>query len=222
MDVTARGEKNLQETDAINNIGGSGGLDMISDGFHSLPQGKLATLVTWLSREVPATKAARNLPEDLQLQRLTAANADRYLTLFRAVGERWMWFSRLRSSRDELAAILDDPQVFAFVLIRDGLDVGLLEMDYRDDAIPELSFLGLVSDAIGQGYGKLLMGVALDHAVVRDIKVMHLHSCTFDHQGALAFYSAMGFEVTRREVEVFTDPRIDGTIAPGAVAGFPL
>ena len=39
-----------------------------------------------------------------------------------------------------------------------------------------------------------------------------LHTCTFDHPAALAFYQRSGFRPFRRQVEVVNDPRLDGTV----------
>jgi hypothetical protein len=54
-----------------------------------------------------------------------------YRALFRKIGAKWLWFSRLYMADDKLTAILNDPNVEAF--IRDGAeDIGMLELDFSE------------------------------------------------------------------------------------------
>jgi GNAT superfamily N-acetyltransferase len=178
-------------------------------GITPLPPGKIAAIVTYLEMRTPPTLAPRETPAGLSLEPITA-DAARYLALFRAVGERWLWFSRLVMERKTLAGILADPAVEALALVRDGRDIGLLELDFRAPATCEIAFLGLVDTEIGRGLGRWLMNEALTRAWARPIERAVVHTCTLDHPGALAFYEASGFRVHARGVEIADDPRLAG------------
>lgn len=66
------------------------------------------------------------------------------------------------------------------------------------------------------------MTAALEHAWKPDTRRVWLHTCTFDHPGALRFYRKCGFEPYQRGLEIFNDPRLNGTLARTAAAEVPL
>lgn len=193
------------------------------DGFSEVPSGKVAAIVTHLEMTRPASlRAAPDLPE-MTLEHVAHPDPDRYRALFRAVGgEAWLWCSRLLLDTDALNAILHDPAVEVLVLRAAGRDVGLLELDFRQSGACELAFLGLVPEALGQGAGRYMMNVALTRAWARPITRLHVHTCTFDHPDAVAFYMRSGFVPTRRQVEMFDDPRLTGVLPRMAAPHVPI
>jgi GNAT superfamily N-acetyltransferase len=133
-----------------------------------LPPGQVAAIVT--SLEMRDRPRPRPLPDsDLRLVRWPAPEPAKYRALFRRVGEPWLWFSRLVMSDAELTRIIRNPgvQVFA-VEDRAAVEVGMLELDFREPATCELSFFGLVPELAGRGHGRWLMAQALAGA--------HLHA----------------------------------------------
>src|SRR5690606_24214923 len=98
----------------------------------------------------------RPLPESpLRLVRWTDPAPDRYRTLFERVGAPWLWFSRLVMAEERLTAIIHDPGVEIYAVVDPrGIEIGLLELDFRAAAACELSFLGLVPELTGQGHGR--------------------------------------------------------------------
>ena len=82
------------------------------DGFTSVPPGRVATIVTSLEMtSPPSIKAEALKPAAAELVRVDHPGIDWYRRLFRTVGEDWLWFSRLRMGRDELAAVIHDPAI---------------------------------------------------------------------------------------------------------------
>jgi hypothetical protein len=49
-----------------------------------------------------------------------------------------------------------------------------------------------------------------------------VHTCTLDHPAALGFYIRSGFRPFKRQLELSTDPRLDGTLPPDAAPGVPI
>ncbi|MCZ8376550.1 MAG: GNAT family N-acetyltransferase [Beijerinckiaceae bacterium] len=195
---------------------------MQQDGYTLLDPQKLAALVTYLVHDLETVPPEPVWPEDFVLERLNGAAIERYRTLFSAVGAEWLWFSRLRMPDLALWEILMAPAVEVYALVRDGKDVGLLELDFRDAEAPELAFFGVVPDALGQGIGKRLMATALQRASVAGMDCLHVHTCSLDHPRALDFYCRAGFRPIRRAIEVFDDPRLDGTLPRDAAPWLPL
>lgn len=191
------------------------------NGYTDVPPGKIATIVTYLDMREPPDMPSIRQPEGWTLERIDH-DRPRYRSLFRAVGEPWLWFSRAMMPDDKLAAILDDPKVEAYALHDGTGDVGLLELDFRGDDEVELAFLGLAPGFIGQGAGRFLMNEAIRRAFARPTRRFFVHTCTLDSPSALPFYIRSGFTPYRRAIEVADDPRLHGFLPREAAPHIPL
>ncbi len=190
---------------------------ILPDGYSDIPAGKIAAIVTHLemtAQPAPRPDHCRRLDPAPGLRRL---RLDWFRDLYRRVGEEWLWFSRIRMPDAELAARLHSPQLEVYALVDGNSDEGLLELDFREPGQCEIGMFGVTAKLIGTGAGRWLMNRALDIAWSRPVTRVWLHTCTFDHPAALAFYQRSGFRAFRRQVEVSDDPRLDGT-APRDVA----
>ena len=191
-------------------------------GYFDLPPGRLATLVTFLEMtERPPPRALPPRP-DLVLVPWPRNDRDGYRRLFRAVGEPWLWTSRLRLDEAGLARILEDPAVDLFRLERDGRPIGLLELDFREAGQCELAFFGLVPEAVGSGAGRWLMERALERAWRPGVRRFWVHTCHLDHPAALGFYIRSGFRPYKFAIEIFEDPRLSGLLPREAAPQVPL
>jgi GNAT superfamily N-acetyltransferase len=190
--------------------------------FTPVAAGKLATIVTHLEmRERPRPRPLKPVP--LRLKRWQAPSADKYRLLYRRVGEPWLWFSRLAMEDDALLAIIHNPSVEIFAVVDPkGIEVGLMELDFRGGGACEIAFLGLIPDLTGQGFGGWLMAQALAMAWRSGVERVWLHTCTLDDPRALGFYIRQGFVPTDREIEVLDDPRLTGLIPRDAAPYVPV
>lgn len=192
------------------------------DGYTPIPSGKIASVTTYLDMR------ARPLPMrepdiGLALRRVEAPEPDWYRTLFRRIGEDWLWFSRARMDDATLNAIIRDPGVEVYALSHEGADVGLLELDFRKaPALVELAFFGVVPHFTGSGAGRFLMNRANEIVWSRPTKRLMVHTCTLDHPAAVGFYLKAGFTAYARAIEVTDDPRLNGTLPRTAAPQIPL
>ncbi len=191
-------------------------------GYSSVPAGKVATVVTCLQMFAPPAQQLRQIDSDLVIHRWTSPPNEDYRRLFRAIGEQWMWVSRLIMSDHELVTILQDPLVEVYVIKDGDRQIGLLELDFRTDGECELAFFGLVADAIGKGAGRRLMNHAIATAWSKPVRRFWVHTCHLDSQGALAFYQRSGFTPYATMVEVLDDPRLSGVLPRDAAPHVPL
>ena len=191
-------------------------------GLIAVAPDELATVVTTL--EMTARPRARPLPEaPLRLSRWERPDPDRYRTLFRRIGEPWLWFSRLRMAEPSLVAIIHDPQVTVYAAVDpQGIEVGMLELDFRQPGACEIAYFGLVPELAGRQLGRWLMAHAIALGWRPGIERLWLHTCTLDHPSALGFYRAQGFVATGRTIETFTDPRLAGLLPKSAAPQIPL
>lgn len=183
--------------------------------------GELAAVVTSLEmRERPKPRPLPASP--LRLRKWSEPTADGYRALFRRVGAPWLWFSRLVLADDALLAITRDPAVDLYAATdRAGVEIGILELDFRSPGECEIAFFGLVPELTGKGHGDWLMAQALMLGWRRDVTRMWVHTCTLDHPGALSFYRRNGFIPFARAIETFADPRLIGVLPPEAAPQIP-
>jgi len=187
-----------------------------------IQRGELAAVVT--SLEMRDRPRPRPLPASpLRLTHWPEPNADAYRILFRRVGAPWLWFSRLTLEDGELEAIIRDPAVEVHaVLDRAGIEIGMLELDFRQAGMCEIAFFGVVPELTGKGHGGWLMGQALALGWRKEVARMWVHTCTLDHPRALDFYRRQGFVPFARAIETFADPRLIGILPRDAAPHIPL
>lgn len=187
-----------------------------------VPSGQIATIVT--SLEMRDRPKPRPMPSsDLRLVRWPHPELTKYRALFRRVGEPWLWFSRLVLPDDDATRIITDERVRIFAVEdRAGIEVGMLELDFRESGECELAYFGLVPELAGRGHGRWLMAQALAMAWTPGIERVWVHTCTLDHPSALNFYRAQGFVPFARAVETFPDPRLTGHLPRDAAPQIPI
>jgi len=187
-----------------------------------VPAHQIATIVT--SLEMVARPRPRiSPPTSFRLARWKSPSPDKYRALFRRVGEPWMWFSRLVMPETELLGIIHDPAVEIFA-VEDprGIEIGILELDFRKHGEAEIGFFGFVTELTGKGHGGWLMAQTLSIGWRKDVRRMWVHTCTLDHPGALGFYQRHGFTPFERAVETFADPRLAGISPRDSAPHVPL
>ncbi len=191
-------------------------------GLIDVPDDQLATIVTTLEmhRRPPLRPTP---PSRLRLARWDRPSAAAYRTLFRRVGAPWLWFSRLVLDDSALLAIIHDPGIEVYAVSdAAGIEVGMLELDFRHAGACELSYFGLVPELTGQGHGSWLMAEATTRMWRKGIDRVWVHTCTLDHPSALGFYRAKGFAPVKRTVETFIDPRVAGLLPEECAPHVPL
>ena len=198
------------------------GLTVLADGYHDVPPGKVAAVVTSLEMfEKPPLRAeAPDAP--WTLRRLAAPDLAGYRALYRSVGGDWLWFSRLYMPDQEVLATIHDAKVEVYRLEAPGGQQGMLELDFREPGTCELAFFGVTRGLIGGGAARWMMNRAIERAWSQPIRRFWVHTCTLDHPGAPAFYVRSGFRAFRRQVEVADDPRLLGLAQPEAAPHAPV
>ena len=191
-------------------------------GLTAVPGNEVATIVTTL--EMRQRPPLRPLPASrLRLAAWNRPTPEKYRALFRRIGAPWLWFSRLVMDDATLMRIIHDPAVSVFAVVDPGgLEVGMLELDFRTLGECELSYFGLIPELAGQGNGRWLMAEALGRAWRKGIDRVWVHTCTLDHPSALGFYRASGFTAIARTIETFVDPRTIGMLPADTAPQIPL
>lgn len=121
--------------------------------------------------------------------------------LYDAVGRDHAWEDLRDEPEERLSDWLHDPQVALWTLMRAGWPQGFFILDERAPARSEITLLGLVPQAIGQGLGRFLVRTAILTAWERPgLECLAVETCSLDHPRALAVYQQQGFELVGQEM----------------------
>jgi GNAT superfamily N-acetyltransferase len=183
-----------------------------------IPDGQLGAVVTYL--EMNERPRPRPLPSSpLRLERWREPDPEKYRLLFRRVGGKWLWFSRLAMSDERLRAEMAEVHA---VVDPAGIEMGMVELDFRTADECLIRFLGLVPELAGRGHGAWLFAQTLALAWRPGVTIVRVNTCTLDHPAALPSYLKAGFRAVRRAFESFPDPRLTGLLAADAAPQTPL
>tara|TARA_R110002033_G_C3850261_1_gene235585 strand:- start:608 stop:1201 length:594 start_codon:yes stop_codon:yes gene_type:complete len=195
---------------------------MLENGFHDVPQGKLAMVVTHLEMRSPMPLRDVPTPAGIALRKVEPT-LDWYRDIFDRVGSQdWLWYGRLKKSDAELQAILSADDTVFYTLTKNGHDEALLELKFNEDQECELAYFGLTPGLIGTGAGRYLMNYAIHTAWAKPISRLRLHTCTMDSPQAMAFYIRSGFTPYKRQIEIDDDPRLIGLLGNEAGPHVPI
>ncbi len=183
-----------------------------------LPPGELGTVVTFLEMtERPKPQIMPASP--LRIVPWRTIDPGKYRQLFRRVGGPWLWYSRL--AMDDATLLANVAEVHA-VVDRASIEVGMLELDFRQPGNCLIRFLGLVPELAGRGHGRWLLAQTLALAWRADVERVRVHTCSLDHPAALPSYLRAGFRPRSRAFESFADPRLSGLLARDAAPQVPI
>ena len=87
----------------------------IPDGYSDIPSGKTVSVVTHLQMFQRPPERAERSEASWTLRKVDVPDVDWYRSLFRRIGENWLWFSRLQLNDDELRGVLSGPLCETYV-----------------------------------------------------------------------------------------------------------
>jgi len=120
-----------------------------------IPAGHVGAVVTFL--EMTERPKPRPFPSSpLRLYKWNDRDPAKYRILFERVGGRWLWYSRLAMGDAELRANICEVHA---VLDRNGVEVGMIELDFAQTGQCLVRFLGLVPELAGKRHSKRLVSL---------------------------------------------------------------
>jgi len=173
----------------------------------ALPEGKIELLRTYLEMQAPPAPwrgGSRN--EATAIMRANHCTISFYRYLYDTVGGPWQWLDRRAMPDTELRDIIGHQQVEIYVLYIAGTPAGFGELDRRRSDEIELAYFGLLPDYLGRGLGPYFLHWLQDKAWSNRPRRLWVHTCTFDHPGAMACYQRAGFTAYRQERMIIDRP----------------
>ncbi|MCA0892530.1 GNAT family N-acetyltransferase [Microbulbifer agarilyticus] len=122
--------------------------------------------------------------------------------LYQLVGEPWEWTDKLTQSDAQWQDYAERAQLRTWAAYYRGTIAGYFELEKQADDTVQIAYFGLTPRFIGRGFGGHLLSRALEEAWNwAPCKRVWVHTCTLDHEGALANYQARGMQIYRTETE---------------------
>jgi ribosomal protein S18 acetylase RimI-like enzyme len=157
---------------------------------------------TYLEMRIRPQTEPVAVPPGCTVERWEKPGTADYRELFTAVGGPWGWSGRLIMSDEECRALIRAKTTEVHRLRQSGAVAGFVELDRSVPGQAEIAYFGLLPDFIGRGLGKFLLDRAVRLAWLGDTERVWLHTCSYDHAGALAVYRRAGFSVTDERIEM--------------------
>ncbi|HWX90802.1 MAG TPA: GNAT family N-acetyltransferase [Rhizomicrobium sp.] len=122
-----------------------------------------------------------------------------YRYLYDTIGAEYCWVDRKKLTPAALAELLHDPLNLMFVLYTEGCPAGMAELDLRKAGTANISYFGLMPEAIGKRLGYFFLYHTCMNAWAQPIQRLTINTCTLDHPRALPLYQRLGFTPYNRE-----------------------
>lgn len=139
-------------------------------------------------------------PVGFEVQLVDPPNPELNREFYNAVGAPWKWMDRLAWSKEDWKQCVRRDSLKTYVAQLKGEEVGYFELESQDGGDVEIVYFGLLPEYIGKNLGGPLLSVAVEAAwnLVGTRRVW-VHTCTHDHQHALANYQKRGFKLFKTE-----------------------
>jgi hypothetical protein len=122
-----------------------------------------------------------------------------YRYLYDTIGKDYYWVDRKKLTPEALEGVIHDPLNQLFTLYTEGNPAGLAELDLRKSDTANISYFGLMPEAIGKRLGYFFLYHTCMNAWAQPISRLTINTCTLDHPRALPLYQRLGFTAYARE-----------------------
>jgi len=175
---------------------------------------RVGVVVTFLRMDRAPVDPAPALPDGFTVRKLPVCSVAQYRSLYNTVGGPWLWWLRRMMPDRDLVSHLSRMAINIYIAEYKGEVVGFYELDAGQWPSVNLSYFGLMPQAIGHGLGQAFLRHAVDTAWAMKARAITVNTCTADHPRALPNYKRVGFREMRAVDEIWDIPRKLGLKKP--------
>lgn len=136
---------------------------------------------------------------DLDVLRSSPIPNAYFRAMYQEMGRKYYWIDQLRRPEEELKAYCADENKEMITLLHNGAPAGFFVL-HRNHSIVDITYFGLLEDAIGKNLGSAWLDFAIAEAwATQGCQKVTVDTCTLDHPRALPLYLSKGFAITRTE-----------------------
>ena len=136
----------------------------------------------------------------LEVRELVPPRPELNRRYYEQVGADWQWTDRLSWSAEDWAEYACRPALHTYLGVLAGEEAGYFELEEQAEGDVEIALFGLLPGFIGKGLGGAFLSEAIDKAwALPGTRRVWVHTCTLDHENALANYEKRGFRVFKVE-----------------------
>jgi GNAT superfamily N-acetyltransferase len=157
---------------------------------------------TYLEMRIRPQTEPLAIPPGCAVERWEKPGTADYRELFTTVGGPWGWSGRLIMTEEECRAVIQAKTTEVHRLRCDGVTAGFVELERSVPGQAEIAYFGLLPGFIGKGLGKFLLDWAIRLGWQGNTERVWLHTCQYDHAGALAVYRRAGFSPYDERIEM--------------------
>ena len=128
-----------------------------------------------------------------------APTAHFYRYLYDTIGGPYLWVDRKKLTPEALSEIIQHPLNHLYILYTEGVPAGMAELDFRKEGVCNISYFGLMPEAVGKHLGYFFLYHTCLNAWAHPIQRLTVNTCTLDHPRALPLYQRIGFAACARE-----------------------
>lgn len=147
----------------------------------------------YLEMRSPDALKSKSAGEELRIEECQVKQFEVNRFFYQLVGGPWQWTGKLSWSEEQWREYAEQDGLRLWAAYCNGSPAGYYELHKQDEGNVEIAYFGLAPPFIGEGFG----GYLLSHAIAsawewEGTKRVWVHTCTLDHEGALANYEARG------------------------------
>jgi GNAT superfamily N-acetyltransferase len=150
------------------------------------------------SRDQFRPAAAKVPPLDVRQAKIACPELNRWL--YSTVGAPWKWTDKLPWTIDQWKAWADRPELTTWIGYAQGTPAGYFELENLPETGVEIAYFGLLPQFVGKGLGGTFLSACVESAWSLGPGRVWVHTCTLDHESALANYQARGFSLYKEEI----------------------
>jgi len=130
--------------------------------------------------------------EEIDIRTTYSCSPDYFLYLYNRVGKPWRWFEMNELPKDKLVSWLKNQRVIS--LLKNGEPIGFGSIEEYENT-SNISYFGLVPEAIGKGYGRKFLSFVTSMAFDNAKLSVSLYTTDTDHPNAYPSYLKEGFKL---------------------------